>query len=90
MKCKTKTSGLFLGARGFAQLLFCFYFVIVLRLPLRFFNQLAGVGKAEFRDLIAGDHAGQHLHAAIQIQRMDLGKSTVIPDFLLQRSAGYG
>ncbi len=40
------------------MLLFCFSFVIVLRLPLRFFNQLAGVGKAEVCNFIAGDHAG--------------------------------
>ena len=35
------------------MLLFCFSFVIVLRLPLRFFNQLAGVGKAEVCNFIA-------------------------------------
>ena len=54
---KNKTSSLFCRPEV-CMLLFCFSFVIVLRLPLRFFNQLAGVGKAEVCNFIAGDHAG--------------------------------
>ena len=37
------------------------------------------------RDLVAGDHPCQHLHAAIHVKRVDLGERAVLADILLDQ-----
>ena len=53
---------------------------------LRLLDKLPRAGKAQFTDLVTGDHPRQHLHAAVHIKGMDLGKGTVVATFFWIKS----
>ena len=44
-----------------------------------------GIGQRKLCDMVAGDEAGQCLHPAILVQRVDLGIGTLIRDVFLDK-----
>ena len=49
----------------------------------RLFDKLPRTGKAQFADLVAGNHPRQHFHATIHIESMNFRKRAVVADVFL-------
>ena len=49
----------------------------------RLFDKLPRTGKAQFADLVAGNHPRQHFHAPIHIESMNFRKRAVVADVFL-------